>query len=88
MGLVASGDELREEAEMADMTPKQTRYLSYIHAYIQAFRIPPAEAEIAEALGVSPPSVNQMIKTLEMKGLIERQPGVARTIKSRPARIR
>jgi DNA-binding MarR family transcriptional regulator len=29
---------------------------------------------------VSPPSVHQMIVTLERKGLIRRQPGVARSI--------
>lgn len=42
--------------------------------------MPPAEAEIAGAMAVSPPSVNQMMKTLEGKGLIRRQPGVPRSI--------
>lgn len=65
---------------MADMTPTQGRYLSYIHAYIDGFGLPPAESEIAQAIGVSPPSVNNMMKTLEKKGLIRRQPGVARSI--------
>jgi len=41
---------------------------------------PPAEAEIAAAMCVSPPSVNQMVKTLEKRGLIVRQPGQPRTI--------
>ena len=31
---------------------------------------PPAESEIAAALCVSPPSVNQMVKSLEKKGLV------------------
>ncbi|MEQ8788221.1 MAG: MarR family transcriptional regulator [Pirellulaceae bacterium] len=65
---------------MADMTPTQGRYLAYIHAYTEGFGLPPAEMEIAQAIGVSPPSVNQMMKTLEKKGLIRRQPGVARSI--------
>lgn len=65
---------------MADMTPTQGRYLAYIHAYTEGFGLPPAESEIAEAIGVSPPSVNQMMKTLERKGLIRRQPGVPRSI--------
>jgi hypothetical protein len=65
---------------MADMTPTQGRYLAYIHAYTEGFGLPPAEAEIADGLGVSPPSVNQMMKTLEKKGLIRRQPRVPRTI--------
>ncbi len=65
---------------MAEMTPTQGRYLAYIHAYTTGFGLPPAESEIAEAMGVSPPSVNQMMKTLESKGLIRRQSGVARSI--------
>lgn len=65
---------------MADMTPTQGRYLAYIHAYTDGFGLPPAESEIAAAIGVSPPSVNQMMKTLEKKSLIRRQPGVPRSI--------
>lgn len=65
---------------MADVTPTQGRYLAYIHAYIEGFGVPPAESEIADAIGVSPPSVNQMMKTLERKGLIRRQPRVPRSI--------
>jgi hypothetical protein len=65
---------------MAEVTPTQGRYLAYIHAYTEGFGLPPAESEIAEAIGVSPPSVNQMMKTLERKGLIRRQPGVPRSI--------
>lgn len=66
---------------MADMAPTQGRYLAYIHEYTRGFGLPPAEAEIAAALGVSPPSVNQMVKTLEKKGFIQRLPGVPRSIK-------
>jgi len=65
---------------MAEMTPTQGRYLAYIRDYTEGFGLPPAESEIAEALGVSPPSVNQMMKTLEKKGFIRRQPGVPRSI--------
>ncbi|MBS0207775.1 MAG: helix-turn-helix domain-containing protein [Planctomycetes bacterium] len=65
---------------MAEVTPTQGRYLAYIHAYTDSFGLPPAESEIADAIGVSPPSVNQMMKTLERKGLIRRQSGVPRSI--------
>ena len=58
---------------MADFTPTQGRYLAYIHAYTEGFGLPPAESEIAAAIGVSPPSVNQMLKTLKKKVLIRRQ---------------
>lgn len=65
---------------MPDFTPTQGRYLAYIHAYTQLHGYPPAESEIATAMCVSPPSVNQMVKTLEKRGLILRQPGRARSI--------
>jgi SOS-response transcriptional repressor LexA len=65
---------------MADFTPTQGRYLAFIHAYTALHGYPPAESEIAAALLVAPPSVNQMVKMLEKKGLILRQPGQARAL--------
>src|SRR5947209_16940633 len=65
---------------MADFTPTQARYLAFIHAYTSLHGYPPAESEIAAALCVSPPSVNQMVKTLEKKGLILRHPGQPRSL--------
>src|SRR5207248_7526292 len=66
---------------MAHFTPTQGRYLAFIHAYIGLHGYPPAESEIAAAMCVSPPSVNQMVKTLEKKGLIQRQPGQPRSVR-------
>ena len=65
---------------MADFTPTQGRYLAFIHAYTNLHGIPPSVTEIAEAMLVSPPSVNQMVKAMEKKGLILRKPGQARSI--------
>jgi hypothetical protein len=65
---------------MAAFTPTQGRYLAFIHAYTRLHGYPPAESEIAAALCVSPPSVNQMVKMLEKKGLILRHPGQARAL--------
>lgn len=65
---------------MAKFTPTQGRYLAYIHAYTNLHGYPPAEAEISQALCVSPPSVNQMVRALEKKGLILRQPGKPRSL--------
>ncbi len=65
---------------MAEYTPTQGRYLAFIHAYTALHGYPPAETEIAAALCVSPPSVNQMVKMLEKKGLILRHPGQARSL--------
>jgi len=66
---------------MPDFTPTQGRYLAFISAYTDLHGYPPAEAEIAAAMCVSPPSVNQMVKSLERKGLIERQPGQPRSVR-------
>jgi SOS-response transcriptional repressor LexA len=65
---------------MADFTATQGRYLAFIHAYTHWHGRPPAEAEIALALCVSPPSVNQVVKTLEKNGLILRHPGQPRAL--------
>jgi hypothetical protein len=65
---------------MADFTPTQGRYLAFIHAYIGLHGYPPAESEIAAAMCVSPPSVSQMVKMLEKKGLILRHPGQPRSL--------
>jgi hypothetical protein len=65
---------------VANFTPTQGRYLAFIHAYIGLHGYPPAESEIAAAMCVSPPSVNQMVKMLEKKGLILRHPGQPRSL--------
>jgi hypothetical protein len=65
---------------MADYTPTQGRYLAFIRAYTDLHGYPPAESEIAMAMCVSPPSVNQMVKTLEKKGLLLRRPGQPRSL--------
>jgi hypothetical protein len=47
---------------------------------IVMFRRPPAEADMQRHFRVSPPSVHQMVLTIERAGFIRRQPGVARSI--------
>lgn len=61
-------------------TPKQGQYLAYIYAYTRLHRRPPAETDLREYFRVSPPSVHQMLVTLERAGFIRRQPRVARSI--------
>jgi DNA-binding MarR family transcriptional regulator len=61
-------------------TDKQGQYLAFIYTYAHMFRCPPAEADMQRHFQVSPPSVHQMIVTLERNGLIRRQPGVPRSI--------
>jgi DNA-binding MarR family transcriptional regulator len=43
-------------------------------------RRPPAEADIQQYFRVTPPTVHQMVLTLERAALIKRQPGVPRSI--------
>jgi DNA-binding MarR family transcriptional regulator len=62
-------------------TSKQGQYLAFIDAYTRVHRRAPAEHEMQRHFGVTPPSVHQMILTLERAGLIRRQPGVPRSIK-------
>jgi len=61
-------------------TPKQGQYLAFIYAYIRLHRRPPAEADMQQYFRVSPPSVHQMVLTLERAGFIRRQPRVPRSI--------
>lgn len=59
---------------------KQGHYLAFIYTYAQMFGRPPAETDMQRHFRVSPPSVHQMIVTLERNGFIRRQPGVPRSI--------
>jgi DNA-binding MarR family transcriptional regulator len=61
-------------------TSKQGQYLAFIHAYTLVLGRPPAHADLLRHFRVTPPSVNQMLITLERQGLIRRQRGVARSI--------
>jgi DNA-binding MarR family transcriptional regulator len=63
-----------------NFTPKQGQYLAFIHLYTRLHRRPPAETDMQQYFRVSPPSVHQMVLTLERAGFIRRQPRVARSI--------
>jgi hypothetical protein len=63
-----------------DFTPKQGQYLAFIHAYTLVNGRPPAEADMMRFFRVTPPSVHQMVISLEKARLISRQPGVPRSI--------
>jgi len=62
-------------------TEKQGQYLAFIHNYTKIHRCPPAELDLQYYFRVSPPAIHDMIKTLERNGLIEKQPGQARSIR-------
>ena len=63
-----------------DFTPRQGQYLAFIHAYTLVNGRPAAEADMQRFFRVTPPSVHQMVVTLERARLISRKPGVARSI--------
>ena len=62
-------------------TAKQGQYLAFIFHYTKIHRVAPAEADMQRYFGVTPPSVHQMVVTLEANGFIERVPGQARSIR-------
>jgi repressor LexA len=65
----------------ARYTPRQGQFLAFIYYYTKIHGQPPAEADIQRYFKISPPSVHQMILTLEKNRLIERVPGKARSIR-------
>lgn len=67
-------------SEMPSFTEKQGQYLSFIYAYLRVQGRPPAEADLQRYFQVTPPTVHQMVLTLERNALIRRTPGVARSI--------
>lgn len=62
-------------------TQKQGQYLAFIYYYAKLHGEAPAEADIQRYFKVTPPSVHNMVLSLEQRGLIERTPGKARSIR-------
>lgn len=72
----------RPKVKLAPLyTAKQGQYLAFIYYFIKIHGIAPSEADLQRYFRVSPPSVHQMIVTLDNKGLIAREPGKERSIK-------
>jgi repressor LexA len=69
------------EVASGQPTKRQSEYLVFIEKYIRRFYGAPAESDIQRHFLVSAPTVNQMMQTLERRGFITRQPGVARSIR-------
>ena len=61
-------------------TARQGQFLAYNHHYNFLNGWAPAEADMQRFFQVTPPSVHQMVLTLERRGLIRRVPGQARSI--------
>ena len=72
---------MMEASTKKKYTKKQGQYLAFIYYYTKIHGYPPAEADLQRYFKVSPPSVHQMVLTLEKNGLIERVPRKARSIR-------
>lgn len=66
---------------MKRFTSLQGQYLAFIWAYTKIHRRAPSEVEMQYHFEVTPPSVHQMVLTLEKHGLISRVPRQPRSIK-------
>ena len=62
-------------------TVKQGQYLAFIYYYSKIHGCAPAELDMQRYFRVTPPSVHQMVLTLEANGYISRVPGQARSIR-------
>lgn len=60
---------------------KQGQYLAFIYSYTKINRRAPAEVDMQHFFNVTPPTIQQMILTIEKSEFISREPGKARTIK-------
>ena len=66
---------------MPRYTEKQGQYLAFIYYYTKIHGRSPSESEMQAYFGVTPPTVHQMVLSLERNGLITRTPGQARSIR-------
>jgi hypothetical protein len=62
-------------------TAKQGQYLAFIFCYMKIHGVAPAESDMQKYFKVTPPSVHQMVLTLEANGFMERIPGRNRSIR-------
>jgi len=65
----------------APISKRQGEFLAFILRYTQKRGIAPSYEDMASHFGISSPSVNGMMKTLERNGFISRVPGAARAVR-------
>lgn len=73
-------EEMESQHSPTNFTKKQGQYLAFIYYYTKVNGKAPAEADIRRYFGVTPPSVHQMLVTLEHHGFVTRIPGRGRSI--------
>lgn len=71
---------------MPDLTHKQLEVLAFIRRFMDSDGLPPTRGEIAEGLGLkNRQGIDQHLRALESKGVIELVPGISRGIRLREA---
>ena len=60
-------------------TERQGQFLAYLYQYSLLNGCAPSEADMQRFFQVTPPTVHQMVLTLERRGFIRRVPGQARS---------
>jgi len=68
-------------ATRSSYTATQGQYLAFIYYYTKIQGRSPSEADMQGYFRVSPPSVHQMVLSLERLGFIDRTPGQSRSLK-------
>lgn len=63
-----------------DLSPRQRETLDWVKNFIHAKQMPPTVREIGEAFGIKGSSVFDLLRALERKGYITREPRKARSI--------
>lgn len=76
-----AGAENKSASREHRFTPRQGQFLAFIYYYTKINGQAPAERDMERYFKISPPSVHQMVVTLEKKKLIARTPGVGRSIR-------
>ena len=78
--------EIMETGTKSKYTERQGQYLTFIYYYTKIYGSPPAKADMQKYFRVSPPTVHQMVVTVEKKGFIEKMSHQARSIRLLVAR--
>jgi repressor LexA len=69
---------------MDSATPRQRRILEFIQAFAEREGMPPTRAEIGAHFGIERASVQDHLRLMVRKGLVELAPGVSRGVRVHP----
>lgn len=63
------------------LTPRQSEVLAFVRRYLDETGMAPSLQETAEAMGIALNAAAKHLKALETAGVIERRPGMARSLR-------